>query len=114
LPTIAVSAGRVVGGVYLYQNRRDRFWFLEVLIRDQATEYEGVGLDVVEAAAAWWRRYGAQGYQLRVHSMQRETKAVDWWIRYVGRPPDFTDAFIRNRSYDFPAVGWVIDRGWPA
>lgn len=114
LPTVAVSSRRVVGGVYLWQNRRDQYWFLEVLIRDSATEYRGVGFDVVKAAAAWWKRYASDGWQLRVHSMKRETKAVEWWTRYVGRPPDFGNAFIRAPSYLFEAVGWVIDRGWPA
>ena len=114
LPTIAVSTGHVVGGVYLWQNRRDGYWFFEVLIRDPAAEYRGVGFEVVKAAAAWWKRYASDGWQLRVHSMQREAKAVAWWTRYVGRPPDFTDAFIRTRTYSFDAVGWTIDRGWPA
>ena len=59
-------------------------------------------------------RKSGDGWQLRVHSMRRETKAVEWWRRYVGRPPDFGDAFIRAPSYLFEAVGWVIDRGWPA
>src|SRR5258708_26289788 len=72
LPTTAVSGGRVVGGVYLFQNQRDRYWFLEVLIRDQAPEYRGVGIEVVEAAVAWWKSNAADRYQLRVHSMQRE------------------------------------------
>jgi hypothetical protein len=114
LPTVAVSAGRVVGGVYLMQNKRDSYWYLEVLIRDLAAEYRGVGFDVVEAAVAWWKRYASDGWQLRVHSMKRETRAVAWWTRYVGRPPEFTDAFIRTPAYFFPAVGWLIDRGWPA
>ena len=114
LPTIAVSGERVVGGVYLMQNRRDGYWYLEVLIRDPAAKFRGVGFDVVEAAVAWWKRYASDGWQLRVHSMKREARAVDWWTRYVGRPPDFEGAFIRTRSYFFPAVGWVIDRGWPA
>lgn len=114
LPTVAISAGRVVGGVYLYQNRRDLYWFLEVLIRDPADEYRGVGFDVVQSAAAWWKRYASAGSQLRVHSMHREKTAVAWWTRYVGRSPDFADAFIRTPSYYFPAFGWLIDRGWLA
>jgi hypothetical protein len=114
LPTIAVSGGQVVGGVYLFQNQRDGYWFLEVLIRNQAVEYRGVGFEVVDAAAAWWKRYASDGSQLRVHSMTRETRAVAWWTRYVQRPPDFADAFIRTSAYVFPAVGWVVDRGWPA
>jgi len=114
LPTFAVSGGRVVGGVYLMQNRRDVYWYLEVLIRDPAAEYRGVGFDVVRAAVAWWKQYASDGWQLRVHSMRRETRAVAWWTRYVRRSPDFADAFIRTSAYEFPAVGWVIDRGWPA
>jgi hypothetical protein len=114
IPTVAVSARRVVGGVYLFQNQRDHYWFLDVLIRDPADEYRGVGRDVVQAAVVWFKRYAGDSWQLRVHSMKRETVAVDWWARFVGRPPDFADAFIRTPSYFFPAFGWVIDRGWPA
>jgi hypothetical protein len=114
LATVAVSAGRVVGGVYLFQNQRDHYWFLDVLIRDPAAEYRGVGFDVVRGAASWFKQYAADGWQLRVHSMTRETNAAAWWTRYVGRAPDFADAFIRTPKYFFPAFGWVMDRGWPA
>jgi len=114
LAIVAVSGGQVVGGVDLFQNQRDKYWFMDNLIRDPAPDYRGVGIDVVDAAKAWWNTHGSNGYQLRVHSMVREAKAVAWWTRYVGRPPDFTDAFRRVRSYDFAAVGWVIDPGWPA
>jgi len=110
---MAISEGRVVGGVYLFQNRRDQYWFLEVLIRNPASEYAGVGFDVVQAAARWWKRFASTGWQLRVHSMKREVRAVKWWTRYIGRPPDFEDAFLRTASYYFEAFGWVIDRGWP-
>jgi hypothetical protein len=85
MATVAISAGRVVGGVYLFQNRRDLYWFLEVLIRDPADEYRGVGFDVVQSAAAWWKRYASDGSQLRVHSMQREKTAVAGQLSWVAR-----------------------------
>jgi hypothetical protein len=114
LPIVAVVCGQVVGGVYLLQNQRDGYWFMDNLIRDPADKYRGVGRDVVDAAVIWWHAHGSKGYELRVHSMVREPEAVAWWTRYIGRPPDFRDAFMRARSLVFPAVGWVIAPRWPA
>ena len=109
LTTVAMSAGKVIGGVELWHNYRDAFSFLEMLIRDQAPEFKGVGADLVRAAVSWWiANYASFGYELRVHSMVRETGAVGWWTRYMSRPSDFTDAFIRHGDFYFPAVGWII------
>ncbi len=112
LSTVAMSAGKVIGGVELWENQRDRFWFLELLVRDQASEFKGVGADLVRAAVGWWiDKYSPYGLSLRVHSMAREAGAVQWWTKYIGRQPDFADAFIRNADYLFSAVGWIIYPG---
>lgn len=112
LTTVARVEGKVIAGVELWRQFRDRFWFLEGLIRDQAPEFKGVGADVVGAAFNWWMdKFGDSGEPLRVHSMVREKGSVHWWTSYIGRPPDFTDAFVRNGDYYFEAVGWVLDPG---
>ncbi len=109
LATEARVGGRVVGGVELWQQQRDEFWFLEAMIRDPAPEFKGVGADVLRATIEWWMQtYAGTGYGLRVHSMEREKDAVNWWTWQIGRPPDFTDAFVRNGPHFFPAVGWVL------
>jgi hypothetical protein len=103
------SAGAVVGGIELWQNQRDRYWFLELLIRAQAPEYRGLGIDLAQAAMDWVLPFstGAK-YGVRVHAMTREPDAVRFWTRRLGRVPDFDDAFMRSPDYHFPAVGWVI------
>ncbi len=109
LTTEARVGGRVVGGVELWQQQRDEFWFLEAMIRDPAPEFKGVGADVLRATIEWWRvTYAGTGYGLRVHSMVREEAAASWWTWQIGRPPDFTDAFVRNSHHVFPAVGWIL------
>jgi len=71
-----------------------------------------VGADLVTAAVGWWRaNFGAHGWPLKVHAMEREAGAVAWWTGFLRRPSDFTGAFMRNRPHLFPAVGWVIDSG---
>jgi hypothetical protein len=101
--------GAVVGGVELWQQQRDKFWFLEGLIRDQSDEYRGLGVDVVTAAIARWRSdFSANGYGLRVHAMSSEKSAVRWWTRYLGREPNFSDAYVKSGVHRFDAVGWII------
>ncbi len=110
LTIVAVSdEDAVVAGVEMWQQQRDRFWFLEVLVRDQAPVYKGAGAAVANAAIAWL--VGHSDYGIRVHAMARETRAVAFWSRLLGRAPDFSDAFQRSRGFYFPAVGWVIRAG---
>jgi hypothetical protein len=66
LPTMAVSAGRVVGGVYLWQNRRDVYWFLEVLIRDPADRF-----------LSWDQQESFKIATSRLSSVARETWKVN-------------------------------------
>jgi hypothetical protein len=110
LTTTAISAGGVAGGVELWERQKGQiYWFLENLIRDPSTAYKGVGVELVSSAIGWWRaNYGRYQTELRVHSILRENGAVQWWTRFLGRPPDFTDAFIRSRGFKFDAVGWII------
>jgi hypothetical protein len=108
---VATSNGQVMAGIELWQQIRDRYWFLEGLIRDQATTYKGVGAEVADAAIAYLadviadsgRRYG-----MRVHAMAREKGAVKFWADLLGRKPDFEDAYMKTPGYLFPAVGWII------
>ena len=106
-----INSGDVVAGIELYENRRDHFWFLEGLVRNPAPEFKGVGAAVVDAAIAWVMHFlddikSSKG--VRVHAMARDLGAVKWWTGYFGRPPDFTDAFVKTPSYHFPAVGWEV------
>jgi hypothetical protein len=111
LTQVALSGDAVVAGVELWQNQRDRYWFLEGLIRNQSRRFKGAGREVVSMAVAYvsdvikdsGRRYG-----LRVHAMSRELDAVAWWTRYVGRTPDFDTAYMRINDLVFSAVGWVL------
>ena len=50
---LARSEGRIIAGVELWQQQRDRYWFLEVLVRDQSPRYKGVGHELVDAALEW-------------------------------------------------------------
>jgi hypothetical protein len=109
---VARFDGEVIAGVELWRQDRDRFWFLEMLIRDQAPAYKGVGAEVAEAAIAWlWGYLKASGerYGVRVHAMTKEEGAVKFWTRLLGRDPDFDDAFQRTADFYFPAVGWIIE-----
>lgn len=66
-------------------------------------------VELVSGAIGWWRaNYGRYQTELRVHSMVRENAAVQWWTRFLGRPFDFTNAFIQSSGYKFDAVGWII------
>ncbi len=102
------SEQRVVAGVELWHQHRDRYWFLENLVRDQSPEFKGVGHDVVDAALAWFVGIVRNCYGLHVHAMAGEPVTVRFWTRQVGREPDFADAYIRSRTFHFPAVGWII------
>ena len=111
LTQVALSDGEVVAGVELWQNLRDRFWFLENLIRNQDERYRGVGSDVVSMAVAWLSeviRDSGRRYGLRVHAMAKEQGAVAWWTRYLGRGPDFDTAYMKVGDLVFPAFGWII------
>jgi hypothetical protein len=112
LTTVARVDGQVIGGVELWEQQRDRFWFVDCLIRDPAPQFKGVGVDLYRAALAWWiGRLGRRGWPLKVHSMEREEAAVRWWTQQLGRPPDFADAFMRKGGYEFKAVGWTVHPG---
>ncbi len=113
LTTVArIGGGEVIGGVELWQQQRDKFWFLEGLIRNPAAEFKGVGIDLFQSAFRWWMENFADfGEPLKVHSMVREESAVRWWTWQIGRDPDFTDAYIRNGDYYFEAVGWILYQG---
>jgi hypothetical protein len=109
LTTAARAEDKVIGGLEVWHQQRDRFWFLEGLIRDQAPEFKGVGADMYRATLQWWiDTFAGFGDPLKVHSMVREEGAVGWWTTQIGRPPDFTDAFIKNDPYYFEAVGWIL------
>jgi NAD(P)-dependent dehydrogenase (short-subunit alcohol dehydrogenase family) len=113
----ARSDGQVVAGVELWQQQRDRYWFLEMLIRDQARIYAGVGAEVAKAAIAWLSRFlreTGSPYGVRVHAMAQEERAVKFWTSLTGRGPDFDDAYQRAGEFRFPAVGWVIIATSPA
>lgn len=113
----ATNAGRVVGrqrwsGVELWQNLRDRFWFLENLIRNQDDRYRGTGREVVSMAIAWLGeviRVSGRRYGLRVHAMAK-VGAVAWWTHYLGRDPDFDTAYMKVGDLVFPAFGWILVR----
>lgn len=111
LTLTARSSGRVIAGVELWQQQRDRYWFLEMLIRDQASDYAGAGRDVARAAVDWLQGFILEAnspYGIRVHAMSRETRAVNFWTKFLGRGPDSTKHFQRGGGFTFPAVGWII------
>jgi hypothetical protein len=103
---------RVVAGVEIYQQKRDRFWYLDMLVRDQAPAYEDVGRIVALKALGWLMRETEEGphaYGVRVHAMKRERRLVEWWsdeVLYM--QPNIHDAFVRNGAYHFAAVGWIV------
>jgi hypothetical protein len=43
LTEVAPEDGNVIAGVELFQNKRDRYWFLDGLIRNQDAKYRGAG-----------------------------------------------------------------------
>ena len=99
---------RVVAGVELWQQKQDRYWFLADLVRDQASEYRGVGREVVEVARGWWATKLRQaGWPLRVYAMTREVGAVRFWSNYLGRAPELTGE-MRSGNVVLGAVGWVV------
>jgi hypothetical protein len=111
LTLIATAKHQVVAGVELWQQLRDRYWFLEGLVRNQAPAYKGVGREVATAAMAYLFDVieGSGGrYGMRVHAMSREVGAVKFWTDLMNRKPDFEDAFMKTPDYLFPAVGWII------
>jgi len=105
---LARSDGDIVAGVELWQQQRDRYWFLESLIRDQSDRFKGLGHELVDAAVAYFHEMNINGYGLRVHAMAREQGAVWFWTRHLHRDPDFVNASVWSRGLNFPAVGWVI------
>ena len=107
----AMANGQVIAGVELWMQHRDRYWFLEMLIRDQAPAYAGVGREVARNAFGWVSQYldaTRSPYGLRVHAMAREVRAVNFWTGLIGREPDARNHFQRGRDFTFPAVGWTI------
>jgi len=106
---VAISGDRVIGGVDLYQNQRDGYWFLEQMIRDQAPGFHGVGKPLYDAAVAWLVSTLQGGYfELRVHSLNKEQRSLRFWTNYVfQRSPDFRDAFVKSRGKTFDAVYWI-------
>jgi len=105
---LARSEGRIVAGVQLWQQQRDRYWFLEMLVRDQSAKFSGVGHELVDAALEWLAGVNRNGYGALVHAMAGEEIAVRFWTRHLRREADFADAFIQSGDFRFPAVGWVI------
>jgi hypothetical protein len=104
----AHESGRIVAGVELWQQKRDHYWLLADLVRDQAAEYKGAGREVVDAARGWWAiNLQRRGWPLRVYAMAREVGAVGWWSDYLQRPGDLVGE-LKAGDYVFPAVGWVI------
>jgi GNAT superfamily N-acetyltransferase len=105
---VARAQGQIIAGIELWQQQRDRYWFLEGLIRDPASQFRGVGHELVDSAIGWFDRVNVNSYGLRVHSMVREAAAVRFWTQHFQRDPDFTGAFVRWRGFDFRVVGWII------
>jgi hypothetical protein len=108
--------GELVAGVELWRQDRDRYWFLEGLIRNLDPAFKSAGFDIVNAALQWVERRideseSESGYGVRVHAMSREATAVKFWSRYLDRRQDFGDAFIKTADYRFPALGWIIRAG---
>jgi hypothetical protein len=101
---------QVVGGLALYKNLRDGYWFVDNVIRDQNDAYKRVGRDLVRAAlAVLWSR-GV--LHVRVHSLVLEEKSGRYWRWLLARGPDFDDASLRAGDFEFKAVGWIIEPGW--
>ncbi len=89
---------------------QQRYCFLEGLIRDQAPEFAGLGVDLVDTAVARWRSSSfLSRFAIRVHSMKREWAAVRFWTRYLRRGPDFCDAYVAHADHRFEAVGWMVE-----
>jgi hypothetical protein len=110
LPTVARTGDRLIAAVDLWQQRRDHFWFLSDLVRDQALQFKGAGREVVEAAIMWWNvQFARSDWGLRVFAMKRDRGAVNWWTDFLKRAPDLTEESTRSRSIVFPAVGWILD-----
>jgi hypothetical protein len=100
---------QVVGGLALYKNLRDGYWFVENVIRDQGAAYKGVGRDLVRAALTVLWSKGVT--HVRVHSLVPEQRSGRYWRRLLGREPDF-DAYLRAGGFEFMAIGWIIEPGW--
>ncbi len=101
--------GQVIAGVELLPQKRDRFWYLDMLVRDQAWNYKGVGAAIANKAIGWLMRETEAGpCGVRLHAMERERRLVDWWNELLVQQPDFRDAFVRTADHHFPAVGWII------
>ena len=103
---------RVIAGVEILQQKRDRFWFVDMLVRDQAPIYQGVGRAVALDAIEWLKGQSdgrPHAYGVRVHAMKRETRLVDWWSEEIlHKQPDIHDAFVRTADHYFAAVGWIV------
>jgi hypothetical protein len=114
LPIIARLGDRLIAGVDLWQQKRDHYWFISDLIRDQSVQLKGVGRDIVETAIMWWTDHFARtDWGLRVFAMTREAGAVEWWTDFLNRPPDLTGESTKSRGFVFGAVGWVLNPGKP-
>jgi len=107
---LAKVGDQVVGGLALYKNTRDGYWFVENVIRDQRDTYRGVGRDLVRAALNFLWSSGVR--HVRVHSLVAEPISGRYWRRLLGREPDFDDAYLRAGDFEFKAVGWIIEPGW--
>jgi hypothetical protein len=105
----AKVGAQVVGGLALYKNLRDGYWFVENVIRDQSDAYKGVGQDLVRAALTFLWSSGVT--HVRVHSLVPEQRSGRYWRWLLGREPDF-DAYLRAGDFEFKAVGWIIEPGW--
>ena len=105
----AKVGAQVVGGLALYKNLRDGYWFVENVIRDQSDAYKGVGQDLVRAALTFLWSSGVT--HVRVHSLVPEQRSGLYWRWLLGREPDF-DAYLRAGDFEFKAVGWIIEPGW--
>jgi hypothetical protein len=109
LPTIARAGDRLIAAVDLWQQKRDHYWFISDLVRDQSPEFKGVGKDVVEAAIMWWMsQFSRTDWGLRVFAMKREVGAVKWCTHFLKRSPDLTEESTKSRACVFPAVGWIL------
>lgn len=109
LTFVAIAGDRVIGGVELYQNQRDGYWFLDSMIRDQAPSFHGVGKSLYDTAVAWLVNKLQGGYfELRVHSLNGEQRSLQFWTKYVfHRPPDRRGAFVMSRGKRFDAAYWI-------
>jgi hypothetical protein len=88
VPTIARDGKRVIAGLDMWQQQRDRYWFIADLVRDRSIQYRDVGRDVVESSLMWWTsQFARSGYGLCTFAMNQETSAVEWWTRFLNRGP---------------------------